>query len=84
MVLLDFDDKVQMMAIGTICELPKCWYIHGALIDEYYYSIVVKEVLNGKICLFVINEINNRIQEHLQDVLNTTTLCRHEYIMNIG
>jgi hypothetical protein len=36
-------------------------------IDENHYLVVV-EVLNGNIFLFVVNEIDDLVQEHLWDV----------------
>ncbi len=43
-------------------------------------SLEVKEVLNGNICLSIVNEINDSIQKCHQNVLGTTTLWDHEYI----
>ncbi len=73
MVLLDLNDNTQMVAIGTICELSNVDIFCGALIDEYYYFIVIKEVVDGNVCLFVENKINDLVEEHISDVLSTTT-----------
>jgi hypothetical protein len=43
-------------------------------------SIDVREVLDGNICLFIVNEIDDSIQKCFQNVLGTTTLWDHEYI----
>jgi len=40
-----------------------------------------KGVLNGNVCLFVVNEMNVLVQECLEDVLSTIKLCNHEYII---
>ncbi len=73
MVLLDLNDKTQMVALGTICKLSNVDIFCVALIDDYYYLRVIKEVINGNVCFFVQNEINDLVEEYVWDVLGTTT-----------
>jgi hypothetical protein len=60
MLLLSFNDKTQMVAIRTICGVP-----NGAPIEEKLNSIIFKEVLNGNVCFFVVNEMDFLVQECL-------------------
>jgi hypothetical protein len=51
-----------MVAIGTICELSNVDISCGALIYDYYYLLVIIQVVDGNICLFVENEINDLVE----------------------
>ncbi len=65
MLLLGLNDKTQMVVIGTICGVPDVDIPNGVPIEEKLNSIIFKEVLNGNVHLFVMNETNVLVQECL-------------------
>jgi hypothetical protein len=79
-LLLDGANVKQIIAIGRIIGLPGVDYYHGKPIFDKYYSIGVEEALDGKVPLFVKNEVDDPPQLHLKDVVGTATLWDCKYI----
>ncbi len=46
-----------------------------------YYLVGVEDVMDGKVPLFVTNEVDDPPQLHLKDIVGTTTLWDHEYLV---
>jgi hypothetical protein len=46
-----------------------------------YYSVGVEDVMDGKVPLFVTNEVNDPSQLHLKDIVGTTILWDREYLV---
>jgi hypothetical protein len=46
-----------------------------------YYSVGVEDVMDGKVPLFVTNKANDLPQLHLKDIVGTTILWDHEYLV---
>jgi hypothetical protein len=49
--------------------------------SEKYYSVGVEDVMDGKVPSFVTNEADDPPQLHLKDIVGTTTLWDHEYLV---
>jgi hypothetical protein len=71
--LMDLEDAKRKVATGRIIGLPRIDYYHGVTIDEKFYSVAVKEALDGKVELFVSNEVNDPPRVILKDVVGTTS-----------
>jgi hypothetical protein len=69
------------VATRRITGLPRIDSYHGKSISEKYYSVGVEDVMDGKVPLFVTNEINDLPQLHLKDIVGTTTLWDREYLV---
>jgi hypothetical protein len=72
------------MAIGRITRLLGIDSYHGKPISKKYYSVGVENVMDGKVPLFVTNEANDPLQLHLKDIVRTTTLWDHEYLILVN
>ncbi len=81
MQLLDGANVNQIMATRRIIGLLRIDSYHGKSISEKYYSVGVEDVMDGKVPLFVTNEANDPPQLHLKDIVGTTTLWDHEYLV---
>jgi hypothetical protein len=69
------------VATGRITGLPGIDSYHGKPISEKYYSVGVEDVMDGKVPLFVTNEVDDSPQLHLKDIVGTTILWGREYIV---
>jgi hypothetical protein len=79
--LLDGANVNWIMAIGRITWLPRIDSYHGKPISEKYYLVGVEDVMDGKVPLFVTNEVDDPPQLHLKDIVGTTTLWDCEYLV---
>jgi hypothetical protein len=73
-LLLDGANVKRTVAIGRITRLPGANSYHEKPIFEKYYSVGVGEALDGKVPLFVKNEVDDPPRLHLKDVVGTTIL----------
>jgi hypothetical protein len=71
--LLDGANVNRIVATGRIIGLPGIDSYHGKPISEKYYLVGVKDVMDGKVPLFVTNEAYDPPQLHLKDIVGTTT-----------
>jgi hypothetical protein len=69
------------VATRRIIGLPRIDSYHDKPILEKYYLVGVEDVMDGKVPLFVTNEVNDSPQLHLKDIVGTTTLWDHEYLV---
>jgi hypothetical protein len=79
--LLDGANVNRIVATGRIIGLPGIDSYHGKPISEKYYLVGVKDVMDGKVPLFVTNEAYDPPQLHLKDIVGTTTLWDREYFV---
>jgi hypothetical protein len=69
------------MVTKRIIGLPGIDSYHGKPIFKNYYSIGSEDVMDGKVPLFVTNKADDPPQLHLKDIVGTTTLWDHEYLV---
>ncbi len=81
--LLDGANVNRIVAIGRIIGLLGIDSYHGKRISEKYYSIGVEDVKDGKVPLFMTNKANDALQLHFKNIVGTTTLWDHEYLVLI-
>ncbi len=81
MQLMDGANVNRTVATGRITRLPRIDSYHGKPIFEKCYLVEVEDVMDGKVPLFVTNEIDDLLQLHLRDIVGTTTLWDSEYLV---